>query len=158
MKQVLRKREIKRTDDITLHEICFKVNQHSQGEKGSTAKRFLKRKPRALLPGSIERIINHNKLVMARQEWQMALATKKGRASADAFEIRDDVVAQNYETKRWSEHRKITAERKADDDSVQNFEILMVSRCTFIRYENFLKHHIAASDQQHGWKRTKQRE
>ena len=68
LKQVLKKREIRRTDDMMLEEICSKVNQYQQGEQGPAVERFPKRKPRSLLPGSIERIINHTELVKARQE------------------------------------------------------------------------------------------
>ena len=40
------------------------------------------------------------------------------------------------------EHGKITAERKADDDNVQSFKILMKRGCTFIRNNRFLKHEV----------------
>ena len=48
LKQVLKKREIRRTDDMRLQEICFIVKQNSQGKQGSAAEMFLKRNPRSL--------------------------------------------------------------------------------------------------------------
>jgi len=53
LKEVWKKRELRKRDDMMLQEICLKMNNHLQGEKGSAAERFLKRKPRVILLGSI---------------------------------------------------------------------------------------------------------
>ena len=126
----------------------FKVNEHCQGNHGSVAERFLKRKPRSLLPVlpcSVERIINHNELVKARQEEQTKLANKKGRQSAESFVINDDVVMQNERNKRWTDMGRISGERKADDNSIQLFEITLEKGRKCIRNRRFIKHDISAA-------------
>ena len=55
IKSFLRKENIQKVSQELLHKICFKVNNHVQDAlTGSPAERFPKRKPKTLLPNSIE--------------------------------------------------------------------------------------------------------
>ena len=56
LKDVLRKRRMRKTDNLELAEICFKVKLYVQSTSlGSAVERFLKRAPRNKLPTSIMR-------------------------------------------------------------------------------------------------------
>ena len=60
LREVLEKRGVRKTTQLEISEICFKVNSISQPSgKGSAAERFLKRRPKTLLPASMEDHVNH---------------------------------------------------------------------------------------------------
>ena len=62
--------------------MTFKANNHTQdGKNGSAAERFLRRKPKNMLPNSIEREVNWKTMLEERQKAQTKLATKKGKKS-----------------------------------------------------------------------------
>ena len=79
-------------------------------------------------------MLDHIELVKARQEEQTKLVTEKGRKSADEFAINDDVIIQDNRTRRWMEKGTISGERKADDDTIQSFQITL-------RNGNIMKHY-----------------
>ena len=70
-------------------------------------------------------MLDHIELVKARQEEQTKLATKKGKKSADEFAMNDTVIIQDNRTRRWMEQGTISGERKADDNTIQSFEITL---------------------------------
>ena len=62
--EVLEKRGQRRTSQLELSEICFRVNCITQPSgRGSAAERFLKRRPKTLLPGSMEAHVDHQEMV-----------------------------------------------------------------------------------------------
>ena len=99
LREVLEKRGGKKTTQLEISEICFKVNSISQpGGRGSASERFLKRSPKTLLPVSIEDNIYH---VRKRYEHQLNLSKKKGRTSVDEFLPGDRMVIQDNSTGKW---------------------------------------------------------
>ena len=65
---------------------------------------------------------------------------KKGRASADTFQIGDPVLIQCNLIKRWSKKGKISNSRIAEDGSTQSFLILTEDGREILRNKKFLKH------------------
>ena len=59
----------------------------------------MKRLPRNKLPGSMSAVINHEAMVKARHDHQLALAKKKGGATRDKFKKTDQVLVQCNKTK-----------------------------------------------------------
>ena len=59
IKEFLRKENIKKVTQELLQELTFKVNNHVQNEKtGSAAERFFRRKPKNMLPNTMERKVD----------------------------------------------------------------------------------------------------
>ena len=79
-------------------------------------------------------------MVKKRHENQATLAKKKGRVAVDEFLVNDRVVIQNHLNGKWEEEGKILACRRADDQSVQSFEVQMDSGTVKIRNKRFIKH------------------
>ena len=70
----------------------FGINQHaSQDGSGSPSERFFKRRIRSGLPSIIKKEIQHEDVMRIRAKKQQETAKKKGRLSADTFEINDEV-------------------------------------------------------------------
>ena len=55
----------------------------------------MKRKPKSLLPASMDEFIDHQQMIQKRQDIQMAISKKKGRVSVDQFEEGDRVIIQS---------------------------------------------------------------
>ena len=126
---------------VSFSEITFKVNCITQPSgRGSAAERFLKRKPKSLLPGSMEAHIDHQEMVKKRYEHQLNLSKKKGRTSIDQFELGDRVIIQSPDSGKWEETGTIEKKRVADDNSTQSFEIKMDNGSVKLRNRRFLKH------------------
>ena len=82
----------------------------------------------------MERVINHQAMIKARQEHQVALAKKKGQSFA---------VVQNNQTKKWTEEGRMTKERTAEDGTVHSFEILDRKwKYILLMNKRFLKHNV----------------
>ena len=78
--------------DKTVRTVIFNVNQHVVPDgSGSPAERFFKRRIRTGLPTIIQKEIKHKDLMEIRARKQLEAAKKKGRVSADIFEIDDEV-------------------------------------------------------------------
>ena len=90
----------KKVDKQELQKIVFDINNHVQKREGTAAERFFRRSPRSNLPNSVNREIDHRNLISNRHKKQEKIATAKGRKSKDQFEVGDDVVIQNPQTKR----------------------------------------------------------
>ena len=98
LREVLEKRGVKKTTQLEISEICFKVNSISQpSERGSAAERFLKRRPKTLHPASMEDHINQLEMVKKRYEHQLSLSKKKGKTSTDQFYGQADSVSKPAE-------------------------------------------------------------
>ena len=66
----------------------FGINQHaSQDGSGSPSERFFKRRIRSGLPSIIKKEIKHEDLMRIKTRKQLETAKKKGRVSADTFEM-----------------------------------------------------------------------
>ena len=89
IKYVLRRDNIKKVTQQKLDEVSYLINQHVQGDSGSPASRFFGPSPRSTLPNSLDRFVDHFKLIEARKEKQMELATSKGRSSPNDFQPGD---------------------------------------------------------------------
>ena len=141
IREVLNKRGGHRTDQMELSELCFKVNSHIQpGGRGSAHERFHKRCPKTLLPGTMENHVDHQEMIRKRHQNQLILSRKKGRVAVDEFLVNDKVIIQNNVNGKWEEEGVIKAYRRADDNSVQSYEIEMSSGTTKIRNKRFIKH------------------
>ena len=89
--------------DKTLRTVIFNVNQHVATDgSGSPAERFFKRRIRTGLPTIIKKEIKYEDLMNIRARKQIGAAKKKGRTSADVFEIDDEARVQDINTKRWN--------------------------------------------------------
>ena len=100
VKDVLRK-EGKSTQG-RLEEILFFINSHQQGDEGSSAEIFFRRRPRSNLPNSIRRELDQRDLISHRHKRQTKLATAKGHSSRDKFKVGNDVMVQDSISKRWN--------------------------------------------------------
>ena len=144
---MLEKRGQRSTTQAELSEITFKVNCINQPSgRGSAAERFLRRRPKSLLPGSMEAHIDHQEMVKKRYEHQLNLSKKKGRSSIDQFELGDRVVIQSPDSGKWEETGIIEKKRVADDNSTQSFEIQMDNGSVKLRNRRFLKHATKGPD------------
>ena len=136
LREVLEKRGQRRTSQLEISEICFRVNCIAQPSgRGSAAERFLKRRPKSLLPASMEDHIDHQEMVRKRYEHQLNLSRKKGRSSIDQFETGDRVVIQSPDSGKWLETGVIEKKRIADDSTTKSFEIRMVNSMAVPRSE-----------------------
>ena len=100
IKDVLRK--ISNFSEKNLKTAVFGINQHqAQDSSGSPSERFFKRHIRSGLPKIIRKELQHEDLMRIRSEKQQKAAKKKGKLSADTFELGDEVRIQNAATKRW---------------------------------------------------------
>ena len=78
----MRKENINKVTQEILQELIFKVNNHKQmDKKGSAAERFFRRKPKNMLPNSMEREVDWKTMLEERQKEQTKLETKKGKKS-----------------------------------------------------------------------------
>ena len=128
---------------MELSEIAFKVNCITQPSgQGSAAERFLKRKPKSLLPASMDEFIDHQKMIKKRQDIQLGISQKKGRVSVDQFEEGDKVTIQNPQNGKWLENGTIQKKRVAADSTNQSFEIKMDDGSVKLRNRRFIKHAI----------------
>ena len=89
----------KRLTDSGLKETVLRINNHIQTQdQGSAMGRFLRRRPRSMLPNSISREIDLRGLLgldtKVRKNWQ-----HKKDVNA---EIGDEVVIQNPATRKWT--------------------------------------------------------
>ena len=103
-------------------------------ESGSSAERFFKRRIRNGLPTLIEKEVNYEDLMHIRACEQNGAAKKKGRTSADVFEINDEVRIQDMNTKRWNKVGKITEKREADDEQNVSYVIELENGHETIRH------------------------
>ena len=110
--ELLEKRGGKRTHQMELGELCFKVNSIVQpGGRGSAAERFLKRSPKTFLPGTMRDHIDHVEMVKKRHEHQVSLSLKKGSTSFDEFLPGGRVVIQDNSSGKWLEEGVIDQEK-----------------------------------------------
>ena len=77
---------IKKVTQQVLDELPYNINAHPQDESiGSAAERFFGRSPRSCLPNSLNRFVDHNKLIESRKTKQIELAEKKRRSVPNDF-------------------------------------------------------------------------
>ena len=86
-------------------------------------------------------VIDHQEMVKKRHDQQVTIAKKKGRSSTEEFRISDRVIIQDNNDHKWRETGTIVGERKADDLSIQSYEIKMDSGNTKLRNKRFIRHH-----------------
>ena len=96
IKSFLRKENIQKVTQELLHKICFKVNNHVQDAlTDSAAERFLRRKPKTLLPNSIEREVNWRSMLTERtNKTTKHVQSKKEKKSREEFKVGDKVIIQ----------------------------------------------------------------
>ena len=96
IKSFLRKENIEKVSQELLNKICFKVNNHVQDAlTGSPAERFLSRKPKTLLPNSIEREVDWRSMLTERtNKTTKHVENKKERKSKEEFKVGDKVIIQ----------------------------------------------------------------
>ena len=141
LREVLEKRGGKKTSQLELSEICFKVNCITQPSgQGSAAERFLKRKPKSLLPASMDDHIDHQEMIKKRHDLKLAISRKKGRASVDQFEEGDKVIIRSPDSGKWLETGTIQKKRVAEDNTNHSFEIMMDDGSVKLRNKCFIKH------------------
>ena len=74
----MRKENIKKVTQELLQEVTFKVNNLVQNEKtGSAAERFFRRKPKDMLPNTMEREVDRKNVLEERGNEQTKIATKR---------------------------------------------------------------------------------
>ena len=110
------------------------------GGRGSASERFHKRSPKTLLPGTMDDHVNHLEMVKRRHEHQVNLSLKKGRTSVDEFLPGDRVLIQDNNSGKWLEEGTINLARRADDQSIQSYEIKMSNGTIKLRNKRFMKH------------------
>ena len=79
-------------------------------------------------------------MIKRRHEIQVNLSLKKGRVAVDEFLVKDHVVNQNNISGEWDEEGVIISSRRADDNSIQSFEVQTDSGTVKLRNKSFLKH------------------
>ena len=85
-------------------------------------------------------------MIKKRHDNQMNHAQKKGRVAIDEFLVKDRVVIQDNIDGKWKEEGTIIGTRKADDHSVQSYEIKMDSGTVKLRNIRFIKHFTREDD------------
>ena len=76
IKEFLRMENIKKVTKELLWELTFKENNHVQnGKTGSEAERFLRSKPKNMLPNTMEREVDWKNMLEERRNEQTKLAT-----------------------------------------------------------------------------------
>ena len=141
IREVLDKRGVNSTTQLELSELCFKVNSHVQpGGRGSAHERFHKRCPKSLLPGTMQNHVDHLEMIKRRHQNQVTLSLKKGRTSVDEFLEKDRVVIQDNISHKWEEEGTIVGCRRADDGSIQSYEVKTDNDTVKLRNKRFLKH------------------
>ena len=116
-------------------ELTFKVNNHLQQneKKGSTAERFFRRKPKKMLPNTMEREVDWKTMRKERQKEQTKLATQKGKKSAEKFTVVDKIIIQEAtgNKRQWFETGIIKEQRALDDGTYHSFiiEIYKGGKC-----------------------------
>ena len=140
IKDVLRRDNIKKVTQQKLDEVSYLINQHVQGDSGSPASRFFGRSPRSCLPNSLERFVDHSKLIEARKEKQVELATSKGRSSPNDFQPGDRVYVQDIASKRWNIPGTVKEGRVSEDGSTRSFLIEREDGVELLRNSKYLKH------------------
>ena len=93
-----------------------------------------------MLPGTMRDHVEHQEMIKRRHENQVNLSLKKGRVAVDEFLVKDRVVIQNNISGKWDEEGVIISSRRADDNSVQSFEVQTDSGTVKLRNKRFLKH------------------
>ena len=116
------------------------MNQHVQGDEGSPASRFFGRSPRSCLPNSLERFVDHSKLIEARKERQFELAVAKGRSSPHDYLPGDKVYVQDISSKRWKIPAVVKEGRVSEDGTVRSFLVEREDGVQLLRNARFLKH------------------
>ena len=128
IKSFLRKENIEKVSQELLNKICFKVNNHVQDElTGSLAERFLRRKPKTLLPNSIDRDVDWRSMLTERtNKTTKHVENKKEKKSREEFRVGDKVILQEQTgRKQWIETGVIEEVRASDDVSNQSFSIAL---------------------------------
>ena len=77
-----------------------------------------------------------------RSRKQKKIAERKGRKSADIFEIDDHVRVQDVASKKWNKTGRIVETRQSDDGQNMSFVVLMDNGHETIRHRSHLKHNI----------------
>ena len=77
-----------------------------------------------------------------RSTKQKKTAEKKGRKSADVFEVDHEVRVQDVASKKWNRAGKIIGARQADDGQNISFIVQMDNGHEAIRHRSHLKHNI----------------
>ena len=77
-----------------------------------------------------------------RARKQLEAAKKKGRVSADIFEVDNKVIIQDVSTKKWNKVGKIIEKREADDGQDISFVILMANGRETIRHRSHIRHNV----------------
>ena len=75
-----------------------------------------------------------------RARKQIGAAKKKGRTSADVFELNDEVRIQDMNTKRWNKVGKITAKCEGDDEQNVSYVIELENGRETIRHQSHICH------------------
>ena len=140
IKDVLRRDNVKKVTQKKLDEVSYLINQHVQGDSGSPASRFFGRNPRSSLPNSLERFVDHHKLITARKEKQMELASAKGRSCPSDFRPGDRILVQDMASKRWNIEATVKEGRASDDGSIRSFIVEREDGVQLLRNARFLKH------------------
>ena len=123
--------------------MVFGINNHaSQDGSGSPSERFFKRQIRSGLPSIIKKEIQYEDLMRIRAKKQQETAKKKGRLSADTFEINDEVCIQNAANKSWDKTGTIVEKRQSDDGQDFYFIISLANGRQTIRHRSHLRHNV----------------
>merc|ERR1711954_452765 len=101
IKEVLLK--IPNFTERNLRTAVFRIKQHqAQDCSGSPLERFFRRHIRTGLPKLIRKELQHEDLMRIRSEKQQEAAKKKGKVSADSFELWDGI--QNMATRHLDKY------------------------------------------------------
>ena len=111
-----------------------------QDSSGSPAERFFGRSPRSCLPNSLTRYVDHSKLIEARKQKQVDMATSKGRSAPNDFREGDVVLVQDMLTKKWNISGTVKQARIAEDGSTRSFIIEREDGALMLRNCKYLKH------------------
>ena len=124
-----------------MRSVVFGINQHqAQDGSRSPSERFFKRHIRSGLPSIIKKELKSEDLMRIRAEKQQKAAKKKGKLSADTFELGDEVWIQNAANKRWDKSGIIKEVRQSDDGQDVSFIISLANGKETIRHRYHLRH------------------
>ena len=140
MKDCLKRDDVRKITQEMLDKITFNINAHPQEVAvGSAVERFFGRTPRNYLPNSINRFVDHHKLIENRKNKQVEISQKKGRSAPNDFEPGNRVIIQWNLSKRWNIPGAISEKRISEDGSARSFLVEKEDGRTVIRNSRFIK-------------------
>ena len=112
---------------------------------GSPIARFLGRNVRGAIPNSLDRHINWEKMMENRALQHQKRVEKKGRKSKEIYEIGEECLVQDMNTRQWSKRGTVISVRTAQDGTVVSY-LLNINGFETARHRRYMRKLTLADD------------